>query len=219
VSVGVFYKDVKTYIATLRTTQPFNTLGIPDAVLAGTGVLPTDDFIFSRPVNSDGGPLKGFEVNLQMPLTFLPGFLKDFGILANYTHADSDITYIVNPALPEGDPGRTAVLPLINLSKKTANATLYYGKGGFEGRVSASYRDDYLRIVPGLNGQDADAMEGDLYLDASASYRLNDHVQLTLEGQNLGDTYEHTYNDTIAQRNEYYRNSGRTYTFGVRLNY
>jgi TonB-dependent receptor len=219
VSVGLFYKDVKTYIATLRTTQPFNTLGIPDAVLAGTGVLPTDDFIFSRPVNSDGGPLKGFEVNLQMPLTFLPGFLKDFGLLANYTHADSDITYIVNPALPVGDPGRTAVLPLINLSKKTANATLYYGKGGFEARVSGSYRDDYLRIVPGLNGQDADAMQGDLYLDASASYRLNDHVQFTLEGQNLGDTYEHTYNDTVAQRNEYYRNSGRTYTFGVRLNY
>ena len=31
VSLGVFYKDVKTYIATLRTTQPFNTLGIPEA--------------------------------------------------------------------------------------------------------------------------------------------------------------------------------------------
>jgi iron complex outermembrane receptor protein len=218
-SVGVFYKDVKTYIATLRTTQPFNTLGIPDAVLIGTGVLPTDDFIFSRPVNSDGGPIKGFEINVQMPFTFLDGFLKDFGLLANYTHAESDITYVVNPALPVGTPGRTAVLPLINLSKQTANATLFYSKSAFEARVSASFRDDYLRIVPGLNGQDADATEGSVYIDASMSYRLNESLQLSFEGQNLGDTYEHLYNDTQAQRNEYFRNFGRQYTLGVRYSF
>jgi len=219
VSLSLFYKDVKTYIATLRTTQPFNTLGIPPSVLIGTGVLPTDDFIYSRPVNSDGGPLEGFELNLQMPLTFLPGFLKDFGVLANYTHTSSDITYIVNPALPEGAAGRTAVLPLINLSKETANATLYYAKAGFEGRVSASYRDDYLRIVPGLNGQDADATEGSTYIDATMSYAFNDNFQVSFEAQNLTDTFEHLYNDTTAQRNEYFRNFGRQYTLGVRFSY
>ena len=219
VSLSFFYKDVKTYIATLRTTQPFNTLGIPPSVLIGTGVLPTDDFVYSRPVNSDGGPLEGVEFNLQMPLTFLPGFLKDFGVLANYTHTSSDITYIVNPALPEGAAGRTAVLPLINLSKETANATLYYAKAGFEGRVSASYRDDYLRIVPGLNGQDADATEGSTYLDATLSYAINDNFQVSFEAQNLTNTFEHLYNDTVAQRNEYFRNFGRQYTLGVRFSY
>ena len=219
VSLSVFYKDVKTYIATLRTTQPFNTLGIPDSVLIGTGVLPTDDFIYSRPVNSDGGPLEGFELNLQMPLSFLPGFLKDFGLLANYTHTSSDITYVVNPALAVGAPGRTAVLPLINLSKETANATLYYARAGFEGRVSGSYRDDYLRIVPGLNGQDADATEGSIYLDATMSYAINEHFQVSFEAQNLTDTFEHLYNDTNAQRNEYFRNFGRQYTLGVRFSY
>ena len=91
--------------------------------------------------------------------------------------------------------------------------------GGFEARVSMSYRDSYLRIVPGLNGQDADGMDSGTYIDASASYWLNDHVQFTLEGQNLGDTYEHTFNDSVAQRNEYYRNFGRQYTLGVRFNY
>jgi iron complex outermembrane receptor protein len=219
VSLGFFYKDVKTYIATLRTTQPFNTLGIPDAVLAGTGVTPSDDFVYSRPVNSDGGPLRGFEFNVQMPLSFLPGWLQNFGVLGNYTHVSSDITYIVNPALPEGAPGRTAVLPLINLSKESANATLYYGQSGFEARVSAAYRDDYLRIVPGLNGQDADATKGSVYLDASVSYSFGDHYQFSLEGQNLGDTYEHLYNDTRAERNEYYRNFGRQYTAGFRYSF
>jgi outer membrane receptor protein involved in Fe transport len=82
-----------------------------------------------------------------------------------------------------------------------------------------SYRDDYLRIVPGLNAQNADGMKGSVYIDASMSYRLNDHVQFSLEGQNLGDTYEHTFNDSIEQRNEYYRNFGRQYTLGVRFAY
>jgi iron complex outermembrane receptor protein len=219
VSLGLFYKDVKTYIATLRTTQPFNTLGIPEAVLIGTGVTPNDSFVYSRPVNSDGGPLRGVELNVQMPLTFLPGWLQNFGVLANYTHVSSDITYIVNPALPEGAAGRTAVLPLINLSKESANATLYYGTGGFEARVSASYRDDYLRIVPGLNGQDADATEGSVYIDASVSYSFGEHYQFSLEGQNLSDTYEHLYNDTRAERNEYFRNFGRQYTAGFRYSF
>ncbi len=61
-------------------------------------------------------------------------------------------------------------------------------RAGFEARVSAAYRDDYLRIVPGLNGQDADATKGSVYLDASLSYSFGDHYQISLEGQNLGDT-------------------------------
>lgn len=219
VSVGVFYKDVKTYVQTLREYVQFNTLGIPDVVATSQGVSPTDFFYFSRPINSDGGPLTGIELNLQMPFTFLPGFLKDFGLLANYTHVDSEITYIIvqgNTAVTPVVPPVTAELPLTNLSKETANATLYFSRGGFEARASMSYRDDYLRIVPGLNAQDADGMKGSVYIDASMSYRLNDHLQFSLEGQNLGDTYEHTFNDSIEQRNEYYRNFGRQYTVGVR---
>jgi iron complex outermembrane receptor protein len=222
VSVGVFYKDVKTYVQTLREYVQFNTLGIPDVVATSQGVSPTDFFYFSRPINSDGGPLTGVELNLQMPFTFLPGFLKDFGLLANYTHVDSEITYIIvqgNTAVTPAVPPVTAELPLTNLSKETANATLYYSRGGFEARASMSYRDDYLRIVPGLNAQNADGMKGSVYIDASMSYRLNDHVQFSLEGQNLGDTYEHTFNDSIEQRNEYYRNFGRQYTLGVRFAY
>ncbi len=218
-SAGYFYKDVKTYIATLRTTQAFNTLGIPDAVLTGTGVLPTDDFTYSRPVNSEGGPLRGIELNLQAPFSFLSGSWQNFGLLANYTHVTSDITYIVNPALPVGAAGRTAVLPLINLSEDTANLTVYYEQDGFQGRVSASYRDDYLRIVPGLNGQDADGTAGSMYVDASFTYSFNDHYQISFEAQNLGDTYEHLYNDTNAKRNEYYRNFGRQYFIGLRYSY
>ena len=103
-------------------------------MLIGTGVLPRDDFIYSRPVNSDGGPLEGFELNLQMPLTFLPGFLKNFGVLANYTHVELGHHVHREPgAARRRGWADTAVLPLINLSKETANATLYYGKAASRG--------------------------------------------------------------------------------------
>ncbi|HEY5810749.1 MAG TPA: TonB-dependent receptor [Povalibacter sp.] len=218
-SLSVFVKDVKTYIQTLRENVIFSSLGIPDSVLIGTGVTPNDEFQYSRPVNTEGGPLRGVEFNLQLPLTFLPGYLSNLGVLANYTYVQSDITYVTNPSVSNPAQRTTAELPLVNLSKNAANGTIYYEQGGFQGRLSASYRDDYLRIVPGLNGQDADATEGSVYIDASLSYSFRDHYQISLEGTNLTDTYEHLYNDTTAQRNEYYRNFGRQYFAGIRYSF
>lgn len=218
-SVGLFVKDVKTYIQTLRENVIFSSLGIPEAVLIGTGVTVNDEFQFSRPVNTEGGPLRGVELNLQTPFSFLPGFWKDFGVLVNYTYVSSNIEYVTNPSVSNPSLRTTAELPLVNLSKNAANATLYYEKAGLQGRVSASYRDDYLRIVPGLNGQDADATEGSVYIDASVSYSFRDNYQVSLEGTNLTDTYEHLYNDTEAQRNEYYRNFGRQFFAGFRYSF
>ena len=48
--------------------------------------------------------------------------------------------------------------------------------------MSASYRDDYLRIVPGLNGQDADATEGSVYIDASLSYAHQRQLPVFVRG-------------------------------------
>jgi len=218
-SAGFFVKEVKTYIQTLRENVIFSSLGIPEAVLIGTGVTPNDEFQFSRPVNTEGGPLRGVELNLQTPFSFLPGFLKDFGALVNYTYVSSDIEYVTNPSIANPSLRTTAELPLVNLSKHSANGTLYYEKRGYQGRVSASYRSDYLRLVPGLNGQDADGTAGSVYIDASVSYSFADHYQVSLEGTNLTDTYEQLYNDTQAQRNEYYRNFGRQYFAGFRYSF
>jgi hypothetical protein len=42
---------------------------------------------------------------------------------------------------------------------------------------------------------------------------------VSLEGTNLTDTYEQLYNDTQAQRNEYYRNFGRQFFAGFRYSF
>ncbi|WP_163449986.1 hypothetical protein, partial [Escherichia coli] len=49
--------------------------------------------------DSPGGDIKGVEVNLQTDFFFLPGFLKRFGVIANYTHIESSLSYLTGTAL------------------------------------------------------------------------------------------------------------------------
>jgi iron complex outermembrane receptor protein len=64
VSAAVFYKDISTYIQTVTDSMPFASTGLPDSLLAGTGVLASDaTFQISNVRNTPGGPLKGVELN------------------------------------------------------------------------------------------------------------------------------------------------------------
>jgi iron complex outermembrane receptor protein len=59
----------------------------------------TGDEVFqvTTPINTPGGKLNGFEINWQQPFTFLPGALKNAGVLLNYTQVKSKIAYQVSP--------------------------------------------------------------------------------------------------------------------------
>jgi hypothetical protein len=46
--------------------------------LTGTTASASDVFIASTPVNSKGGMLRGFEINMQQPFSFLRGIGKNF---------------------------------------------------------------------------------------------------------------------------------------------
>ncbi len=210
-SLAVFWKDIDTFVQTSRETRPFNTSGLPESLLEGTGALPTDDFQFNIPVNTPGGKLKGFEVGYQQPFTFLPGFWSNFGMILNYTYVDSQIQYVTSTG---ADSLRT---DLTGLSKNAYNATLYYEGGRFSARVSAAYRDDYLTTVPGRNNNDMEGTKATTNVDASAAWKLSDHVELTFEGINLTDEFNDQWVDSDADRVSVYHHVGRTYMVGVRI--
>lgn len=215
ISVGFFYKDVETFIQTLQETAPFNTFGFPDSVLAGTGVLPTDSFVFSRPVNTEGGPLRGFEINYQQPFTFLPGFWSRFGALLNYTYVESEIEYLTSAT-----GASTVTNDLTGLSRNAWNATLYYEDDRLSARVSAAYRDRYLTAVPAANAagglQDADGTNETLNVDAAASFAVTPNFRITLEALNLTDEYNNQFTDTRADRVVVYHHTGREIYLGAR---
>ena len=65
------------------------TRGLPASLLDGTGATPSDEFVFSVPLNTPGGKVKGCEFNYMQPFTFLPGVWSNFGAQLNYTYVDS----------------------------------------------------------------------------------------------------------------------------------
>jgi iron complex outermembrane receptor protein len=214
-SVGLFYKDIESYIQTSRTSMPFNQSGLPLDLLNGLGVSPTDVFLFSQPVNTKGGPLKGIEISYQQPFSFLPGPFDNLGAIFNVTLVDSKINYISarsSTGFVEND--------LVGLSKTAYNATLYYEDERFSARVSAAYRDRYLTAVPsGTSTNDVDGVREIVTVDASASWALTDQIKLTFEGLNLTDAFNEQYTDSRRDSIGVYSHTGRQYNFGVRYTF
>lgn len=221
-SVGYFYKDIDTYIQTLRETRPFNTSGLPSSVLAGTAIQPTDLFIFTVPVNTEGGPLQGLEFSYQQPFTFLPevfpalpSWFGNFGGIFNYTIVESEIEYFTSAAGAE-----TVTNDLVGLSKNAFNATLYYEDSRFSTRISAAYRDKYLAQVPGgQTGNDVNGVNSTLNIDFAASYAITPQVKLSFEGLNLTDEFNDQYQDSRRDSVLFYSHTGRQYNFGVQYRF
>ena len=96
VGVGLFQKNINSYIQSLRNNIPFKDTGLPLSLLPANF---TGDEVFqvTTPINTPGGKLTGYEINVQQPLSFLPGIGRHFGVLLNYTKVKSKITYLVSP--------------------------------------------------------------------------------------------------------------------------
>ncbi|NGM49259.1 TonB-dependent receptor [Caulobacter sp. 602-2] len=213
-AVGVFYKRIDTFVATLRREAVYNTLGLPDSLLTGTGANSGEVFQVTQPVNSDGGDLKGFEVNVQQPFTFLPGFWRNFGVVANYTFVDSEIDY------PTSQTGATPPIreSLIGLSKHAANLTLYYETPTWSVRGSLAYRDGYLSQVPASDANIVQGTNETLNVDMQASWNIRDNLKLSIEGVNLTDEFNDQYVG-YSDRLNVYTHSGRQFIVGLRYNF
>jgi TonB-dependent receptor len=215
ISVGLFQKNISTLSgASISVQVPFTALGLPDTLLTGTGVLPTDIFTYTRQVNGEGGKLRGFEINYQHQLDFLPGFLSHLGVLANYTYVEANIKY------PGPGGVGTVVGPLTNLSNKSANGTLFYEDSVFSIRGSATYRSAYVTAFAG-GAREQSTEEGvnqTLNFDASSSFKLTDNITLTFEAINITDEPQDFYIDKDDQV-VLYHHTGRQFYAGVRVKF
>ncbi|CAN5381737.1 TonB-dependent receptor [soil metagenome] len=217
-SVGVFYKKINTFVQTLAQDIPYNQLNLPDSLLVGRGPNGTDlpnttIFRTTQPINTDGGTLKGFEVNAQKRLDFLPGWLENFGVQANYTYVSSDITYItlLNPLTTINET-------LVGLSKNAANATLYYETDKFSIRGSVAYRQGYLTAVPAPDGNSVAGTNQTINFDAQASYNITPQLKFSVEGINLTDEFNDQYVDATNRLNVY-THTGRQVFVGLRYTF
>jgi TonB-dependent receptor len=214
-SVALFRKNIESFTQRLVRTIPYSETGFPNSLL-GPGVTPADSFVVTNFVNTPGGVLNGFEVTLQTPFNFefIPEELHGFGGLVNYTKIDSEFDYIINPTT-----GATVTESLVGQSPSSVSATLYYERGPFEARVSSSWRDEYLTLVPAASGNDVEGKAATLNLDVSASYELTDKIELTFEAINLTDVYDERWISSQRQNSLNYEHTGREFVVGVRYRY
>ena len=212
-SAAFFYKDIKSFVQNVNSQVPFSELGLPNALLENSNTLPSELFTVSQPFNTPGGPLKGFELNAQIPFTFFDGFISNFGLLANFTQVTSKIEYIL--ASVGGVPTVTTTADLVGLSKRTASGTLYYEDEKFSIRTTGNFRDKFIRGIPASPGSDLVGNAKTFYMDASASLNVTDRLKIIVEAQNLTDEQNRLYTDSNRQDTLFETRIGRTFTFGV----
>jgi iron complex outermembrane receptor protein len=214
-SAAVFYKDIDTYVQRITVIAPYSSTGLPNSLIEGTGATPSDDFSISNVVNTPGGVLKGFELNYQQQLTFLPWKLRNLGLLANYTHVESKIDYFLTTAAGSG----TVQRDLLNLSPNAYNVTLYYEEGPFQARGSVAYRDRFLTTVPASYNVDVGGKQATTFVDASMSYQVTKNFAISVEALNLTNEKDVYYTDSTAQRLTEGFLGGRQFIAGLRFNF
>jgi iron complex outermembrane receptor protein len=216
-SAAYFYKDIETYVQRITGLEPFRNLGVPDSVLLGSPSQPTDNFNVGRLQNTEGGPLKGFELNAQVQFSMLPGFLSNTGFLANYTKVESEIQYILASA--NGVPTVTTTNDLIDLSRNTASGTLFYDDQTWSFRVTGSYRDKFIRALPASAGSDIRANKANLFVDFASSWNVTENLSIILEAQNLTKERNTLYIDSQREDTLFQTEIGRTFMLGATMKF
>src|SRR5262249_10238185 len=148
---------------------------------------------FTRPINGDGASIKGVEAAFEHDFSFLPAPFDNLGLTANVTYATGYQNALIN--------GQSFRIPLVNLSKFSANATLYYETARWGVRVSEAYRGQYL-ISAGSNGNVGEYIAPQNNVDAEAFINVTPKLRLVFEGINLTNQAIVQLTDLSAQRIE-----------------
>ncbi|WP_205651111.1 TonB-dependent receptor [Tsuneonella mangrovi] len=207
-SAAVFYHDI--YGFTTNVTRYKN-----DPVY---GVLQ-----LSTPINAGDASIKGFELNLQSFLDFLPSPWNGFGVQANLTYLEGKSRY-PNGYDPNTDtftgPGEYLKIP--GLSKWTYNLTGFYEKGPIQARISYNWRSSWVswyNLDPQTGNQ---YTGGGVYarsrLDASFSVKLTKNFTVNADVSNILAKPFHDY--VNYKPGGYYtqdiRDEGRYYGLALR---
>lgn len=204
VALGLFHKELDNEIYELRTLQE----GIE---YEGETV----DLLTVQPENAESASLSGVEIGvIKSSLDFLPGWLSNFGVSANFAYIDSQAELVVGNDEATGEVTTRELYGLFLQPKRTANASLFYNQGPFEGRLAYNYKSGHLKSIASFDHPWADRLYDDrTRLDLQVRYWLSDHWRLFAEAKNLTGSYAHEINALGLHHTR--RDSGRSYWFGA----
>ena len=222
---GVFYKKVQDVL--YRQTRTFGS----DAL--NSGGIDRSGYTFTGITNGGDGRVYGFEAAAQLQLEpwteslGLPEWMGGFGISANLTLNNSEVTKPAIGAVPD----RKVRLP--------GTSDVVYNVGGYYEKYGLSLRLQYQRRSSWLDGIADDLADGgDTYwaaddeLDFSARYAINRNVEIYFDASNLlnkpGRRYAEpgnlltatgTPSPTTTNQTLEWERFGRRYSGGIRVNF
>jgi TonB-dependent receptor len=229
--LGAFYKKVEDVLYTSRRTFGSNALD--------TNGIDRSGYAFSGITNGGSGRVFGFEAAAQMQLDpyvsdlGLPDWMGGFGITANATYNDSEVT---KPAILDAagvilSPERKVPLP--GTSEVVYNIGAYYEKYGLSLRLQYQNRTTW---ADGFADNLDDA--GDTYwadddeLDFSVRYEISNGFEVYFDASNLLNNPGRRYSDPSSILNAQgittpftsgytieWERFGRRYSGGIRVNF
>jgi iron complex outermembrane receptor protein len=208
VTAGLFQKDIDGFISSrVERNIPYGQTGLPLNLLPGLTEATIVDS-YSRPINLGKGSLSGLEMSAQSDFFFLPAPFNKFGVVANLTLIDSEITNF-------GVKG-----PFEGLSDVNHNFTLYYEDDTWGARISSNFRSDYITnsIDPANLPTSGGGFNSTLYVDAAAFYQVTPKLRLTFDAINLTNQQEEQYN-TVYRRLWNSTKSGTTFFIGANVQF
>jgi iron complex outermembrane receptor protein len=140
------------------------------------------NYLVSRPYNTDTAKLYGFEAAYQQFFPQLPGWLGGLGMQLNATY--------MNGGMTEPDGSRNT---FPGMSKTAYNLVGLYERGPWSARVAYSWRDEFVDTY-NYRGLGVNLIVAPIKtLDASLSYKITEALVLTLDGSNLLNQAYHDY--------------------------
>ncbi|MDB5740519.1 MAG: hypothetical protein JWP16_1559 [Alphaproteobacteria bacterium] len=202
-SIDVFSKNVTNFVVQGSTQQTIN--GVIDPTTGNPGV-----FTVSTNVNGPTANVYGAEFALQHVFGD-----TGFGFQANATLAGNDKPYDRGDLTMSG----FAVTGLAD----SANLVAFYDRNGFQARIAANWRDEYLdhfgqQQNTSMFGSEPTFVNATTQIDFSTSYDLTPQLNVYFSAQNLNNANYSThgrYSEQLLDMVDF----GRRFTLGFHFKY
>jgi len=192
-SFAAFYKNIDSFVTLVTTPQKVDQV----------------TFQVTVPSNGEGAVVKGFELGYRQAFSSLPAPFDGLGVQTSFTYAESNANYANTVA--------NVSYGLEGLSKYSYSLVGFYEKGPIQARVAYTWRDKFLQVASGRNGE-PEYFDAYGQLDVGASYNVTDHFTVFVDGLNLTDEDEFIYSVT-PDRTKEFRTTGRRVAAGVRVRF
>jgi iron complex outermembrane recepter protein len=184
-TAGFFSKNIKDFNQTIDS--PYNPFEDELELLGDEDLLNPDGSVrqwqVRRRTNIGSAQVRGVELGYSQQFTFLPGPLKGLGYSANYTIIYTESSKRGRPA-EEGN--------LTNYVPKIFNSGLTWRYRSIDLRIRYNWTDTYLR-VDSNNVYLREFVASSGKWDLNASYKINDKINIYLNGFNIFAAPEEFY--------------------------